>query len=229
MKSKKIFAFILISFLLYTAQQGVYHTLIANEQKSIIIKEEVTEIWNERYKTKGFIFGTKPLRFLKENIDILPKGKAFVLAMGEGRNAVYLAQNGFQVEGCDISNVAIEKANKLANKKGLNINAYVADLENYKIKSNYYDLITCFYYLQRDIIQQIKKGLKLGGMVIFETYTIDQLTLGPKVKCPKNRDYLLKHNELLDFFKDFRIIYYREIIVDSKKAIASLIAEKVKD
>ena len=63
-------------------------------------------------------------------------------------------------------------------------------------------------------------------MVIFETYIIDQLTLGPDVKGPKNRDYLLKHNELLDFFKDLRVIFYEETIIDNKKAIARIIAEK---
>lgn len=192
----------------------------------LIVKEEVADIWNERYKSKGFIFGTKPLKFLKENIEILPKGKAFVLAMGEGRNAVYLARHGFDVEGCDISDIAIEKAKGLADKENVKINAFVADLTKYKIKSDYYDVISCFYYLQRDIINQIKVGLKRGGMAIFETYTIDQLTLGPDVKGPKNMDYLLKHNELLDYFKDLRVIFYEETVIDNRKAIARIIAEK---
>lgn len=74
--------------------------------------------WDKRYKTKGYICGTRTVKFLKENIGLLPKGKALVLAMGEGRNAVYLAKNGFEVEGCDISEFAIEKALRLAEKRG---------------------------------------------------------------------------------------------------------------
>jgi tellurite methyltransferase len=61
-------------------------------------------------------------------------------------------------------------------------------------------------YLQRSLVPQIKKTLKPGGWVIFETYLIDQQTIGQ----PKNPDYLLRHNELLDFFRDFRVLYYRE-------------------
>lgn len=193
---------------------------------SEVVTKEETVIWDERYDTRKYIFGIKPLKFLKENIDLLPEGRAFVIAMGEGRNAVYLAKKGFVVDGCDISDVAINKAKTLALKKKVVIDAVVADMTTFEMKKGKYDLITCFYYLQRDLIPQIKEGLRKGGMVIFETYTVDQITLGPDVKGPRNRDYLLEHNELLDFFRDFRVIFYEEKIVDNKKAIARLIAEK---
>lgn len=225
-RMKKRFALLFIPLLLYLSQFAMNYIAFAAEQ-GVLIPEEVTEIWSERYKTKGFVFGTRPVKFLKENIKILPKGRVFDLAMGEGRNAVYLAKNGFEVEGCDISSTAIEKAQKLAEKKGVKIKAFVADLAKYEIRKDYYDVITCFYYLQRNIIPQIKEGLKMGGMVIFETYTVDQLKLGPDVKGPKNKDYLLKHNELLDFFRDFRIILYEETVIDNKKAVARIIAEKI--
>ena len=228
MKHKKLFALLALSFLLYSTIFSGRQSLNAAEQGTTIIKEE-TVIWNERYNTKGLVLGSKPLKFLKENIDILPKGRAFVLAMGEGMDAVFLAKNGYVVEGCDISEVAIEKAKKLAKKKGVEIGAFVADLTKYKIKENHYDLITCFYYLQRDMIQQIKDGLRKGGMVIFETYTIDQLDLGPDVMGPKNKEYLLKHNELLDFFQDLRVLNYQELVVDNRKAIARIIAGKISD
>ncbi len=71
-------------------------------------------------------------------------------------------------------------------------------------------------------------GLKRGGMVIFETYILDQMELG--TGGPKNSRYLLKHNELLNLFRDLRILFYREGIFREggrKKAVASLIAEKV--
>ncbi len=68
--------------------------------------------WNKRYNTGEYLYGKEPLRFLKEKLDILFKGKALVLAMGEGRNAVFLAGNGFDVDGCDISEKAIEKTRR---------------------------------------------------------------------------------------------------------------------
>jgi len=97
-------------------------------------------------------------------------------------------------------------------------------LEIYKLPKDAYDVVACFYYLQRSLIPQIKEALKPGGMVIYETYTIENWERG--FEGPKNRDYLLKTNELLDLFKDLTIIYYRELVLDDKKAVASLIARK---
>jgi tellurite methyltransferase len=165
----------------------------------------------------------KPAQFLVENIDLLPKGQALDVAMGGGRNAVYLARLGFEVEGVDISAEAVDRALELARKAGVTIRAGVADLEgNYRIQKSSYDLIICFKYLQRSLIQQIKDGLRSGCMVVYETFIVDQVQFGK----PKNPDHLLKHNELLDLFHDFRCLRYREGIFDGRKAIASIIAEK---
>jgi len=182
--------------------------------------------WNNRYNTGEYLYGKEPLKFLKEKLDILVRGKALVLAMGEGRNAVFLAGNGFDVDGCDISEKAIEKAKLFARESGVTLNAFVADLEEYKIPVNTYDLITCFYYTQRSLIPQIKDGLKKGGMVMLETYSIDQLKYEKNAPGPKNPAYLLKHNELLDSFSDFRILYYREGEIAENKSVVSLIAQK---
>ncbi len=182
--------------------------------------------WNKRYDTGNYIYGRDPLTFLNEKLDILVRGKALVLAMGEGRNAVFLAKNGFDVDGCDISDKAIEKAKLFALQSGVTLNAFIADLEEYKIPSDKYDLITCFYYTQKSLIPQIKEGLRTGGLVMFETYSIDQLKYGKDAPGPKNPAYLLKHNELLDAFRDFRILYYRECEIAENKSVVSLIAQK---
>ncbi len=182
--------------------------------------------WDSRYNTEEYIFGMEPTVFLKEHINLLPKGKALDVATGEGRNAVFLAKNGFEVDCCDISAIAIEKAKKLAKENNVRINAFVADLKDYKLPKNSYDAITCFYYLQRDLIPQIKDSLKVGGMIMYETFTVENAERG--FDGPKNKEYLLKPNELLYFFMEFKIIYYRELVLDDKKAIASLIAEKRK-
>lgn len=182
--------------------------------------------WNKRYNTGEYLYGKEPLKFLKERLDILVRGKALILAMGEGRNAVFLAGNGFDVDCCDISEKAVEKTRLLARESSVTLNAFVADLEEYKIPVNAYDLITCFYYTQKSLIPQIKEGLKKGGMVMFETYSIDQLKYGKDAPGPKNPAYLLKHNELLDSFRDFRILYYREGEIAEQKSVVSLIAQK---
>jgi SAM-dependent methyltransferase len=189
--------------------------------------EEDRKRWNKRYDTKEYVYGKEPIKFLKDNINILTRGKALVLAMGEGRNAIFLAENGFDVDGCDISEIAVEKSKSLARENNVKLNAFVADLEKYKIPSNKYDLITCIYYTQRNLIPQIKDGLKKGGMILFETYNIDQLKYGADASGPKNPAYLLRHNELLDLFRDFHILYYREGEIADNKSVASLIAQKI--
>jgi tellurite methyltransferase len=164
-----------------------------------------------------------PSGFLIENINLLPVGYALDIAMGKGRNSVYLAGQGFKVEGIDISEDAIKKAIQLAAENSVDLEAQVADLESgYRLKSNYYDLVICFNYLQRSLIPQIKSALKSRGIIVYETFIVDQAQFGR----PKNPDFLLKHNELLEMFRDFRCLRYREGIIENRKAIASLIAQK---
>jgi len=165
-----------------------------------------------------------PAELLVENIGILPKGRALDVAMGAGVNAIYLAEMGFEVEGVDISPEAVRRAVESAGKAGVTIKAQVADLEgDYCIEKEAYDLITCFNYLQRSLIPQIKEGLRKGGMVVYETFIVDQRRFGK----PSNPDFLLMHNELLDMFRDFRCLRYREGIIRGPKAIAGIVAEKV--
>jgi len=183
--------------------------------------------WDERFTEKGLALGIKANPFLRKHIDLLPPGRALDIATGEGRNAVFLAQHGFQVDAVDISEAGLEKARKLAKEAGVRIRTIPADLDTYPIPEEHYDLIANFYFLDRSLISKIRGGLKKGGRVIFETYLIEQRDLG--TKGPRNPKYFLKHNELLRMFKGFRILLYREGIFTEdrrKKAVASLIAEK---
>ena len=168
--------------------------------------------------------GFEPAEFLVENMELLPKGRVLDVAMGSGRNAIYLAKLGFYVEGVDMSPKAVNIALELARESGVTIKAQVSDLEDgYLIEKDAYEVIMCFNYLQRSLIPQIKDGLRKGGMVIYETFIVDQAHFGK----PKNPDYLLKHNELLDMFRDFWCLRYREGVFKGPKAIASIIAQKV--
>lgn len=167
----------------------------------------------------------KPSRFLVDNIELLPRGKVLDIAMGSGRNAIYLAQRGFDVEGVDRSEYAVKLALQTAKNNNVILGAQVADLErDYQIKSNSYDIIICFNYLQRSLIPQIKSGLKTKGLIVYETFIIDQTRFGK----PRNPEFLLEYNELLNSFRDFRCLRYREGVIEDRKAIASLIAQKVK-
>ena len=180
--------------------------------------------WDERYDQESDS-SKEPSLFLKEQIRELPHGMALDLAMGTGRNAIFLAENGYVVDGIDSSEVAVEKVRSFAQRESLPIKAKRADLTNYQIVENTYDVILNFHFLERSLFPQIMKGLKQGAMLLFETYTIEQ----PKYGRPHNPAYLLKPNELLQSFIDLHIICYHERIDKQKggtKAIASLLAQK---
>lgn len=185
---------------------------------------DISTEWDRKYSEGEYLSERNPSRLLAEFLPLIPVGKALDIACGEGRNAIYLARHGFEVDAIDISEVAINRGREAAGD--LRINFVAADLEGFKIPANTYDLIINFNYLQRSLISEIKKGLKVGGYLIFETYTLEQQKFGP----PRNPDFLLGPNELLRLFNDFHIIYYREGVVDEgerRKAVASLVGRKI--
>lgn len=184
--------------------------------------------WDKKFGEKEFALGKGPNPFLKRHIVFLPRGKALDIATGEGRNAIYLAEQGFDVDAVDISKVGLMRARKLAKEAGVKVRTLHADLDTYPIKEGEYDLITNFYFLKRSLVPKIKRGLKKGGKVVFETYILDHRNLA--TSGPKQAKYFLKSNELLRLFHRFRILCYREGIFRERgkeKAIASLIAEKI--
>ena len=170
-----------------------------------------------------------PSSFLKEIFQSdpwsIPGGKALDIATGKGRNAIFLAERGFEVVGIDISPIALAEARRCAIEKSLAIAWQQADLEQIELPPARYDLVLNFNYLQRSLVPQIRQTLKPGGRVIFETYLIDQKAIG----SPNNPAYLLGHNELLDLFRDFRVLYYREgrfLKSGKNEFLAGLLAQK---
>ena len=151
-----------------------------------------------------------PESFLRQIVEAdawqLPRGRALDVACGKGRNALYLAELGFEVVAMDISAVALDEGRKRAELKQLRIDWRQTDLEAVRLDEAGFDLIVNFNYLQRSLLPQIKRAVKIGGFVICETFLIDQKEIGH----PKNPDHLLGHNELLETFRDFRVLYYRE-------------------
>ena len=140
---------------------------------------------------------------------------------------MFLADKGFDVTAIDISPVALARAAERATATSLAISWQQADLENSNLQTAAYDLILNIDYLQRSLLAPMKAALKIGGFMIFESYLIDQQTIGR----PSNPDYLLQHNELLDAFRDFRVLSYREgrIVNDGDLSFrASMLAQKTR-
>jgi len=182
------------------------------------------ETWDERYRQDGDNI-KEPARFLVEQFSRLPRGRALDLAAGSGRNTLFLAEHGYPTDAVDASQVAVDKLNDLAQRQSLPIISTKADLPDHALAKNTYAVILNFYFLERKLFLPIKEGLINGGMLLFETYTLEQARFGR----PRNHEFLLKPNELLHSFIDLHIIYYHERIDRSEKtprAIASLLAEK---
>jgi SAM-dependent methyltransferase len=140
-----------------------------------------------------------------EHWEISP-GRVLDIACGKGRNALYLAAHGFDVTAVDVSPAALDTGRRQAAERNLQVTWMQIDLERESLPGSGYDLVINFNYLQRALIPNIKTVMKAGGVIIFETYLIEQRQLGH----PRNPEYLLAHNELLDRFNDFRVLFYRE-------------------
>jgi rhodanese-related sulfurtransferase len=174
-------------------------------------------------------FGIGPSNFLVQQFDLLPKGIALDLAMGDGRNAIYMSTRGFDVDGVDVSPDAVNAARASSRQLGAPIRALVGNVEDcsYIIPEDTYDVIMVFNFLHRPLFKEIKYGVKPGGAVIYETFTVDQPRFGP----PRNPDYLLRHDELRDVFGDWEILIYHETVDPERpgarqRARAGIVARK---
>jgi len=144
------------------------------------------------------------------------------LGAGLGKNALFLAEKGFEVDAVDISDVAMDD---LAGRHP-RVHAIRRDLDTYDITGDRYGLILNIRYLNRRLFPHIIEGLIPGGLLIFETFIEHPGEDGGPV-C---RDFLLRENELLHAFLSMKILYYEEKKGRGCKGpfrIASLVAKKV--
>ena len=140
-------------------------------------------MWDERYSIKEYAYGTKPNEFLEEMITHIPKGDVLSLAEGEGRNAVFLASQGYAVTAVDASLVGLNKARKLAEENGVVIEFIHADLADYDLGENRWDGIVSIFCplpssVRKQLYKKVEAGLKPNGVFLLEAYTPDQLKHG---------------------------------------------------
>ncbi len=155
--------------------------------------------WDERYGVDGFAYGTEPNDFLREVAPRLKKGRVLSLGEGEGRNAVFLAGQGFDVTGVDGSRVGLEKARRLAAERGVRLETVQADLADFTITPGAWDAIVSIWcHLPRAVRAavhaQVVKGLAPGGAFVLEAYRPKQLEY--KTGGPPSVDLLPTLEEL---------------------------------
>ena len=171
--------------------------------------------WDQRYGEAGFAYGTEPNGFLAASLRHLPpSGTVLCLADGEGRNSVFLAQQGHTVTALDSSSVGLAKAKTLAAERGVSITTCMADLTDYQLQENTYNaIISIFCHLplqnRKKLHSQVTSSLKKGGVFLLEAYTPRQLhhgTGGPPVK-----DLLMEIDELKKELHQLDIIHGIEL------------------
>jgi len=182
--------------------------------------------WDARYAKPTFVFGKSPAPFLSENYHYIPfESSVLDMGMGEGRNAVFLAQKGYKVTGIDISSVAVKKSYLLAQEFGVKIKGVVASLKEYKIPPNSFDAIICFYYVDRSLVEKMKTWLKPGGVLIFEAFTVKEKEKNRKKGSTDSDPQYLKQQELLRLFSGMRVLKYEEPL-HQKEFRSSIILQK---
>jgi SAM-dependent methyltransferase len=140
-------------------------------------------MWDERYSAEGYAYGTEANGFLMAKADLLPTGRILCLGEGEGRNAVWLAEQGHEVTAVDASAVGLRKARGLAAERGVRITTIHADLAHFEIEPEVWDgIVSIFCHLPAPLRAEVHRrcvaGLRPGGIMLLEAYTPDQVGRG---------------------------------------------------
>lgn len=179
--------------------------------------------WDQFYTEHIFKSGKEPSPFLASMAHRLQKGKVLDIAMGEGTNSVFLAKQGFNVKGFDISNIAVERAQTLAKDNKVTIEAKKADMDLYLMGLLEYDSIIMMNFkpsLTR-YYTEIIRALKQGGTLLLEAPMTDEMKdIIPPEEAYRN--YFFGSNEILFHIRGLRILYYQEGLIYGKHMVQCL-------
>ena len=172
-------------------------------------------MWDERYAGEEYLFGTEPNAFLVSQHNLLVPGMScLAVADGEGRNGVWLAQQGLDVLSVEASAVALEKAKKLAAARGVQVKFEQADIERWQWGESRFDVVAAIFIqfagpaLRLEMFANIKRCLKPGGLLLLQGYTPRQLeykTGGPPVAENMYTEALLRES-----FADMEWLHFAE-------------------
>lgn len=166
------------------------------------MSEERTR-WEDRYAAGAG--GDGPSEFLMAHAALL-HGRVLDVAAGAGRNALFLARRGLHVDAIDIALTGLRIAQSTARAEGLQLHGVQADLESFPLPHARYDAAINIRYLQRSLFAPLQRAVKPGGIILFETFLIDQQEIGH----PRNPAFLLRRGELRAAFSACDILVYEE-------------------
>jgi SAM-dependent methyltransferase len=168
-------------------------------------------MWNQRFAGADYLFGREPNEFLRAHTGLLPPGgHVLCVADGEGRNSVWLARQGLQVDAFDISEVGVAKARKLAAESGVAVNYHVADCDHWPWVPGSHDAVVAVFVqfadppMRERLFTNMARALKPGGVLILQGYTPRQLDY--KTGGPGELSHLYTPELLRDAFKALQTI-----------------------
>ena len=166
--------------------------------------------WNQRYAEDSYR-KNNPVVLLQGWLPKVPAGKALDVACGAGRNSIFLAQSGFQVDAIDISPEGLRKARQLAESQGLNINWIEHDLDQAFQFDMEYNLIVVMWYVNLALVSRLCDCLATGGYLLCEEHLItDQDVIGPT-----SSNYRVAPGALREAVSGLDVLLYEEIIENS--------------
>lgn len=195
----------------------------------------MTEMWNKRFALEEYVYGKEPNVFFKEQLLRHPSGKILLPAEGEGRNAVFAAKMGWNVDAFDTSIEAKKKAERLAQENNVQIKYHLSSYEEADYKDNSFDLISLIYAHSSNRQQnhrRLLKFLKPGGILLIEGFSKKQMnnTTGG----PRNVEMLFSKEELEDDFISLSELLFTEVDIhldegehhNGKASVIRLIGKK---
>jgi len=191
----------------YLASQGVAPAERARQIKTIESEGRRLEIerWNRILTAEKPAFNTQPNAFLVEMVKNRKPGAALDVGMGQGRNAIYLARQGWTVTGFDPADKAVAQANAAAAKLGVKLTTVIQGSEDFDFGESRWDLIVLSYVTVRDISDRVVRALKPGGIIVVEAFHRDVTK-----QRPVGGGVVFDSNELLTLFAGLRVLRYED-------------------
>jgi 2-polyprenyl-3-methyl-5-hydroxy-6-metoxy-1,4-benzoquinol methylase len=200
---------------------------------------DAAQTWNQRFQTRDFIFGTAPNDWLREHAAVWQPGqRVLCVADGEGRNSVWLAQRGLQVDAYDIAEVGVAKARQFAAEQGVSVNYTVADCDGFDYGEARYDGVAAIFVqfadpaMRERLFAHLKRCLKPGGTLVLHGYTPKQLEY--KTGGPPFASHLYTEALLRAAFAGYEVLALREYEAEltegsqhkGRSALIGLVARK---
>ncbi|MDY7081442.1 MAG: class I SAM-dependent methyltransferase [Halobacteria archaeon] len=188
------------------------------------------EKWNAKYADSDFGMPDHPTPALRDYIDDAPDGRALDIATGTGRNAVFLAENGYEVDAIDISDEALSAARRNAEREGVDgINWIQADVDEYIFAVDTYEVVVSSFYYNMNRFPDFKRAVAPGGYLIYRHHL--RVENPSEYSGPSDNRVRLAPNDALRACLDMNVVYYtegrrREEDGSRKSAVASVVACK---